>query len=202
MNLLIDLIPTKVEIDNIEYDINFDFRISILFEMLMQDKDIPEDEKIKIALELYYPILPPNINEAIENILWFYKCGKNNHNSNKKVSRKNSSNITKQVYSFDFDDDYIYSAFLDQYNIDLQDVDTLHWWKFKAMFKNLKEDNMIVKIIGYRSMDLSEIEDKEQKKFYIKMKDIYKLPDNEKDIEKINDIEKALLNDEDLERIL
>ena len=38
-----------------------------------------------------------------------------------------------------------------------QDIKYLHWWKFKAMFKSLKEDTEIVKIMRYRSMDLSKI---------------------------------------------
>ncbi|WP_242840658.1 Gp15 family bacteriophage protein [Clostridium hydrogeniformans] len=46
---------------------------------------------------------------------------------------------------------------LDQYGADLQNVEYLHWWKFKA----LKEDNEIFKIMGYRYMDLGKIKDKE-----------------------------------------
>ena len=31
----------------------------------------------------------------------------------------------------------IYAAFLQQYNIDLIDVEELHWWKFLALLKGL-----------------------------------------------------------------
>ena len=44
------------------------------------------------------------------------------------------------------------------------------------MFKSLKGDNEIVKIMGYRSVDLSKIKDKEQKLYYKKMKELYKIP--------------------------
>ncbi|WP_165442998.1 Gp15 family bacteriophage protein [Senegalia massiliensis] len=54
------------------------------------------------------------------------------------------------IYSFEHDDEYIYSAFLDQYGIDLKDIKHLHWWKFKSPFKGLKEDNLICKIMRYR----------------------------------------------------
>ena len=40
MNILIDLLPKKVEIDGIEYDINYDFRTSVLFEIMIQDNNI------------------------------------------------------------------------------------------------------------------------------------------------------------------
>jgi len=42
-------------------------------------------------------------------------------------------------------------------------------------FKALKEDNEIVKIMGYRAVDLGKIKDKEQKAYYKKMKDLYKI---------------------------
>ena len=44
MNLLIDLLPTTVDIEGIEYEINSDFRTSILFELLMQDVEIEDEE--------------------------------------------------------------------------------------------------------------------------------------------------------------
>lgn len=199
MNILIDLLPTTVEIEGIEYEINTDFRIGVLFELLMQDVEIDDDEKEVQALELYYPICPENRDAAIEKMLWFYKCGKEFEESNKKGSGK-----AEQIYSFDYDDEYIYSAFLDQYRVDLQDVKHLHWWKFKAMFKSLKEDNEIVKIMGYRAIDLSDIEDKKQKEHYKKLKQMYKIPEiilkSEK--EKLDKINEILRNGGDISKLL
>ncbi|WP_042265038.1 Gp15 family bacteriophage protein, partial [Clostridium butyricum] len=115
-----------------------------------------------------------------------------------------SSKKGSDIYSFKYDDEYIYSAFLDQYNIDLQDIDYLHWWKFKAMFKSLKSDNKIVEIMGYRNMDLNSIKDTDQKAFYKKMQDIYKLPEiiNKDELEKQKALEEALLNGGDISSIL
>lgn len=198
MNILIDLVPTTVNIDNREYEINSDFRTSILFELLMQDGTIEEDDKILMALQLYYPDIPENIKKAIEQMLWFYRCGKDVSSS--KGNGK-SKGVT-QIYSFEYDDDYIYSAFLDQYNIDLQDIEYLHWWKFKAMFKSLKDDNMIVKIIGYRSMDLSKVKDKEQKAYYKRMQKLYEIPISKNEQNKLDDITIALLSGGDLSKVL
>ncbi|MBW5458494.1 MAG: bacteriophage Gp15 family protein [Clostridium botulinum] len=198
MNILIDLLPTSVTIENQDYEINSDFRTSVLFELLMQDNQISEEDKIVYALELYYPVLPKNINEAIEQLLWFYRCGKDTTNS-KGTGKGN--NIT-QIYSFDYDDDYIYSAFLDQYEIDLQDIEYLHWWKFKAMFKSLKEGNEIVKIMRYRSMDLSKIKDKEEKNYYRKMQELYKIPINKDEKDKLEEINNILLNGGDVSKVL
>lgn len=93
----------------------------------------------------------------------------------------------RAVYSFEYDDKYIYSGFLSQYGIDLCTAD-LHWYKFKALFSAFGDDVTFVKIMQYRSMDLGKIKDKEQKKFYRKMKRLYALPDNRTDDEKEKDI--------------
>lgn len=198
MNLLIDLVPETITIDNKEYEINSDFRTSILFELLMQDKSIKDNDKIYLALELYYPNIPDDINSAIEKMLWFYRCGKDLITSKRKG--KGKSDI--KIYSFEYDDDYIYAAFMDQYGIDLQDIKYLHWWKFKAMFKSLKEDTEIVKIMRYRSMDLSKIKDKNEKAYYKKMQELYKIPISKDEQEKLEEIERALLNGEDVSKLL
>jgi hypothetical protein len=200
MNILIDLLPLKVNIDGVEYDINSDFRTSMLFELMMADNDLDDKGKIEQALLLYYPKIPININLAMDQLLWFYRCGKDIIKSKSIAKGKGKST---QIYDFNFDDDYIYSAFLDQYGIDLQDAN-LHWWKFKALFKSLKEDNEIVKIMGYRSMDLTKIKDKDEKVRYKKMKDLYKIQSHasKNETEKLESIENALINGGDLSKLL
>lgn len=176
MSIIIDDLSNVLEdrIGTIEF--NTDFRVSILFEMLMQDANVDKETKIIQALKLYYPNLEQitDIEKAINDILWFYRCGKELANSNKKSSNKNE---IKQIYSYEFDDNYIYSAFLQEYNIDLQDIEYLHWWKFKALFDGLNKDVKIVEIMGYRAIDLSSIKDKDEKARIKKMKNLYKLPD-------------------------
>lgn len=196
MNLLIDLVPNEVEISGKMYEINSDFRTSILFEQLMLDEDIKEEYKFIQALQLYFPKLPAIglFEEAFKKIIWFYSCDKETEETKVKRGKNTSS---KQIYDWDYDDEYIYAAFLDQYNIDLQEIEHLHWWKFKAMFKSLKETNKIVEIMKYRSINLSEIEDKKEKKFYKKMQETFALPNkvNKSEKEKLRAIEDALLKD-------
>ena len=197
MNILIDTLPKTVYLNEEEYDINYDFRISMIFEMLMQDNTLNDDEKLEQALELYYPIIPDNRSEAIEGIIWFYKCGKEDETEGKGTGKS-----AQQIYNYNFDDEYIYSAFLDQYNIDLQDIEGLHWWKFKAMFRSLKEDNEIVKIMGYRAIDLNKIKDKEQKEYYRKLQKIHKIPVAKNEKEKLDEISNALMNGGDVSNLL
>ena len=191
MNILIDVLPEHVEIDGIEYKINTDFRIGIMFELLIQDNTITDMEKVEIALNLYYPEIPHDPIQALEKILWFYRCGKE---YDTKSPQEGTEGTTQQqaIYSFEHDAEYIYAAFLDQYGIDLQDIPHLHWWKFRALFKGLKEDNLIVKIMGYRAIQIDDSMTDAEKKFYRKMKRIYALPDNRTQEEKERDFINAI----------
>lgn len=189
MNILVDELDSivKEKIGNIK--INTDFRISILFELLMQDNTVSKKEKILQSLQLYYPDLDKikDFDKAIQDMLWFYRCGK-------ELADSKENNIVernKQIYSYEFDDDKIYSAFMEQYNIDLQDIKYLHWWKFKALFNALSENTQFVKIMGYRAMNVNEIKDKKMKKQYRKLQKMYALPDMRTEEEKEYDFGEA-----------
>ena len=183
-NMLIDLLPTTIVVGGKEYPIKSDFRTSMLFEILMLDEDIEEKEKGDIAVKLYFEdirfINDENAREVMEKILWFYTCGKS-ESEDECVERQEDEEESvenyqeERIYDFDIDDIYIYTAFLQQYGIDLQDIEYMHWWKFRAMFNSLNEDCKFSKILSYRSIDLSEIEDKKQREFYSKMKEVYKI---------------------------
>ena len=190
MNILIDLLPSSVKIDSTEYEINSDFRTSVLFSLLMEDDNLSKEEKVLQALNLYYPVVPDNSEEAIKQIKWFYSCGKLDNPIGNKKARTSS----KKVFDFEVDANYIYSAFMSQYNIDLQDIEQLHWWKFKARLEGLKEDNKLSKIIEYRSVDLSKIKDKEQRKFYKDMQKQYSLnKESKEDLKLLEEWNKKLM---------
>ena len=201
MNMLVDLLPETVEVDGEKYEINTDFRISVLFELLMQDDEVTIKEKIIQGLRLYYPVIPPNIHEAVEKMLWFYRCGKEVVESD-PGSDSSSDKQPEKVYSFEHDDSYIYAAFLQQYGVDLQEVEKLHWWKFRAMFISLGENTEFVKIMGYRSIKTTSNMSKEQREFYRKMQKIHALPVSEKEREAEAILREALMNGDDISGLL
>ena len=174
MNILIDLVPDSVDIGGEEVKINSDFRTSILFELLIQDESIPEEERLYLALKLYYENIPEDadIEQYVDRMLWFYRGGK----TIEEIKIKGSSGKSNRIYDYDIDAEYIYSAFMEQYGIDLQDIEYLHWWKFKALFTSLNENTQMAKIMQYRSIDLNKIDNKEEKERYRKLKKIYELP--------------------------
>ena len=183
MNLLVDKLPTDYE----GLKINTNFRSFILFELLMQDNKIKEQDKIILTLQLFFKEPPRDVKKAMEGILWFYRRGEK-----EKISKKGEGNSKKQIYSYEYDAKYIYSAFLSQYGLDLNEVDNLHWFKFKALFEGLNEENKICEIMSYRSIDLNKIKDKEERKKYRRLQRQWALPDNRSVEEKEKDFADAL----------
>ena len=190
MNLLVDQAPREIELSGSLYQIDADFRTSIRFELLMEDDSVPDEDKLIRGLSLYYGDITilPDLVEAVEKIIWFYQSGDRERSGSEQGGRKDP------IYSFEHDAEYIYSAFMAQYRINLQRIDFLHWWEFKALFRGLNDENQIVKIMGYRAMDIPNTMTQEQKEHYRKMKKLYALPLPKTEQEKLNSIEEALLN--------
>lgn len=187
MNILIDKLPQEYE----GLKINTNFRSFILFELLMQDNNLKEKEKIAISLNLFYEGLEvKDYKKALDGILWFYSKGKSN--KKKKETQTDEKKNKKLIYSFEHDADLIYSAFLSQYSIDLNEIEYLHWWKFKSLFEGLNDENKICQYMSYRAMDISKIKDKEQKKHYKELQRKVALPDNRSEEEKEQDFADAL----------
>lgn len=188
-NLILDKLPNFTPNG---FKIRTDFRESIKFELLMQNEKINETDKVKLALNLYfYDINIKNteqLKKAINDMLWFYKCGK--EEQEEKTSQKTTRENTKRIYSYEFDAEYIFSAFMEQYGINLNKKH-MHWWEFKALFNSINENVLFSKIMSYRAMDISKIKDKDMKKYYKKMKKTYALPDLRSEEEKENDFAEA-----------
>lgn len=190
MNILIDKLPCFVIVDNIDTEIVSDFRTSILFEQLMKDNSVNDDAKIELALNLYFPkqyII--NTVDAVNKIIWFYSGGKDIKESSNKSS---NSSKNANIYDFEQDADYIYAAFMEQYKIDLADIDYLHWWKFKSLFYGLNKDIQLSKIMFYRSIELTDDMTKNERKFYRDMKRLYALEDMRSEEEKEQDFNDCL----------
>lgn len=52
-NILIDTLPETVEVNGRAFSIRTDFRIGIMFELMVFDQNLSDDEKVENALELY-----------------------------------------------------------------------------------------------------------------------------------------------------
>lgn len=205
MNLLIDKPPNTVMIGGAEYRINTDFRASILFELLMQDEDVSEYEKVIQSLQLYFEEYPDgeDVVDVFKAIVWFYRCGRTDKERKKEPTGEDAEGGRPQrAYSFDYDDEYIYAAFRQQYGINLATVKYLHWWEFRAMFKALDHNCEFVKIMGYRTSKITKEMSKTEKAFLRKMKSVHALPMSEKEQEETDALVNALMNGGDLTGLL
>ena len=201
MNILIDDIdyPDQAEVNGRRYEIRTDFRTSILFELMMQDNGLDARTKVRKGMELYYPVIPDDLDAAVDAALWFYRCGKEETTIQKRMAARRGKN---QIYSFEHDAGLIYAAFLLAYNIDLQDIGYMHWWRFRFLFNSLPKDCEFVRAMEYRSMDINDKMPKEQKDFYKKMKRLYALPLSKEEDDRQAAIERALVNGGDLTGVL
>lgn len=192
MNLLIDGLPDSIEIEGRMIPIKTSFRTGILFEQMILDQSMDDLEKIETMLELYIPGQRFNTEaaliEAVEKINWFYRCG-----ADLDETIRGDGPGEVQPFNYEIDADYIYAAFRQAYNIDLAEND-LHWWQFRALFKSLPETTQFMKIIGFRTVRISNKFSKEQKQYYERMKRLYKLPESKNRQQLESDLATILMN--------
>lgn len=184
-------LPYFVVLQGQEYKINADFRTMIFFESKLQDKKLSQEQKIEYGLKCFYPAfsnnqdylillqIPELYKAACEKLIWFYQCGREDYH--KKGSRKGKD---RQIYSYEFDDEYIYGAFYEQYGIDLE-YKKIHWWKFKSLLKSLKDNTEFVKIQGYRAYEGKDENMKE-------LRDYWELPKPIDEQERLNNLYESL----------
>lgn len=196
-NLILDPLPHTVRVGEEDVPIRWDFRTSMLFEMLMQEESLPEEQRLLQGLALYYPQPPRDLPTAVDAMLWFYRCGREEGDG----SKGGPARAAGPAYSYDADADYIYAAFLGQYGVDLTCA-TLHWWQFRALFRALTADNEFVKIMGYRSMVIDHRLSPEQQRFYREMKKMVAIPLPKHRQQQVSALEEALMNGGDVGALL
>lgn len=195
MNVLIDKLPRTVRVADEDYEVRWGFRTFLLIEELMEEEELTDEAKLYAALNLFYINVPEDRVEAARRLIEFHNGGSSPDEA--ETSQKDVKSARK-VLHYGHDHERIFTAFLRSYDINLARVEDLHWYEFKAMFQDLSEDCILVKVIGYRSMNINQIKDKEQRKFYTEMKKRYALPLSKSAKEELRRVEQALLGDGDL----
>ena len=172
MNVLTERLPTAIEIDGQEYEINADFRNCLNIILAFEDPELTAMEKKVVMLQLLYKEIPQNIAEAGRLGVKFLDCG---------VEQKKElpPEDTRRVFSFIKDAQYIYTAIKQTHGIDLEDVEYLHYWKFCYMFQDIKEDCFFSNILYYRNQRNKGKLTKEEREYCAKIHDILELPQNE-----------------------
>lgn len=196
----------KLVIDDKEYFLNLSFdNVLKMFEML-RDEDIPEYVKPHFAIRmLISPSLEGDTREekaksfnkafegfSIEEMSKVFKSVFEEHISLADVEdnhveydlagnpmKTTASDDTKQRAPYDirYDGDYIYSSFVQAYNMDLFDMQgRLHWRKFNALLSGLPEGTKLMEVIKIRKWKPQKGDSTEYKEEMRRLQKDYALP--------------------------
>lgn len=166
MNVLIDKFPDAVTVCESKCKINPDFRNCLTILLAFEDPELTEQEKQLIMYERLYEKKPPVCPEAFLAAVWFLNGGKDRENPD----------TAERVYSFSKDAEYIYGGIRQTHSIDLESVDSMHWWKFLMLFMSLDESCFLNKIIALRSKKADGKLSKEEQEYCARMSDVLELP--------------------------
>ncbi len=152
MNILTSSLPSAVLLRGKSYRIKTDFKTWILIGDLLE-----KGGSFAAAATLCYIDLPEEASLAAEGIRYFYSRGEKLKGGGEKL------------LSFAEDADYIYSAFLTQYSIDLCDV-SLHWWKFISLLRGLDDNLKLSQLMSIRACNPADIKDSRLRERLYKLK--------------------------------
>lgn len=196
-NILTDDLPKTVTVDEREYEIRWWFRSMVKLAILLQDNDLEESHKRALALNMFYPIIPDNIQEAERQLYQFYTGDKPQNPAQIRMNKKHAGK--PPVFSYEHDDEYVFAAFLQQYGINLNTVEGLHWYEFRAMFRSLTESR-ITEAMGYRGLDLARIKDAKERQRLREIKALWAIPSPQSEID--DEIAEALRGGGDVSALM
>lgn len=171
MNPLLRTFPEAVRISGVRCPLNTDFRVGLRIMVAYEDPRLTGFEKQLILCKLLYQEQPPNFERAVREGIRFLDCG--------ETPREPMGGRT---YSFTQDWAYIYSAILQTHGVDLQTA-RMHWWKFRMMFLDLREDTTFQHMVSLRRRKEKGLLTKEEKRLWVDSADLLELrePDPERD---------------------
>ncbi len=170
-NILLDKLPEEYE----GYPINSDFRIGIQIFQAMTDSGLSDYEKLNIAADLLYSVdenqeIYPDAQTAQRGIIWFLTEWQTDKLSKAKENEKKDMD-------YDIDQWRIYSAFLTQFDIDLNKSD-MHFWVFMGLLSNL-EECAFTRIVDVRTKKIDPKMSQIEKKTLREVKERYSLDEVE-----------------------
>lgn len=176
MNFFYEELPDTVNVGGERIKIITDFREYIRLLDMLKDQELDFVQKFVIIQQYFLDDVDVG-EEAVSALSSFITM---NSNGAEVVEIDGYGNLQekpkKNLFSYSIDYPYILSGFLRDYGIDLIDIKYMHWWKFRMLFDGLSDDTEIKQRIMYRSVDLSEIKDKEEKKRIKKIQKSIQLP--------------------------
>lgn len=169
--ILTEKFPTAVRVNGEVYDVNADFRVGLKIMEAFESPKLARHEKQYVMIALLFPKRPPDFFAASAAAIKFLDCGRQKTNSS-----------TGRVFSFTKDADFIYSAFLQTYGVDLQTA-SLHWWAFTRMFADLSPDTTFERIVSLRVKQQRGLLSKEEQRVWMEAHEVLELEQEHPDAE-------------------
>lgn len=162
--------PEYIETNNKQYKINTDFRVALACFRAIEDDEINDYARVEAVVSLLLGVEKDNkvqipkinvteLDKVLELLVKYLTC-------NDGEEKKTTSN--KRDMDFIQDEKYIYASFLSDYNIDLDTIEYMHWWKFCNLISGLTDKCILSRVRDIRNTDLSEYKDSKTKEKLIK----------------------------------
>lgn len=178
-------------IGNDVYPLDLSFGKVLRVIELLQDKEIEEEIKPYVALQMLTGANFSNFNliEANEILEEVFQA----HIVNEKTQAieydlmgnpmpVKEKETEERVYSLKHDADYIFASFFQAYGIDLIEMRyKLHWKKFNALLNGLPSDTKFMEVLKIRSWKPRKGDSAEYKEDMRKLQQEYELPYEDED---------------------
>lgn len=171
-------LDNEIEIEGNLYKLDLSFDNVLRWYQLMQDDKVNEYGKIEIAFMMFI-IDCPNVDIEVK-ITTVHEISKYLSGKSDDDEEENDGNYEqKEYFNFEQDANYIYSAFRQQYGINLiKEKGKLRWEEFIALLNGLSNDTKFMEIVEIRATDLPSGSDANaiaEKQRLLKLKQIYAL---------------------------
>lgn len=154
-DLLTAHLPDSWHGRRIDPDFRHMVRLSNAYAHGRLDGEHPE-EALAIMERFYHkPVPPEQLPDAYGCMVDFYRAGE--QAAAGTASEPDNGPEKPPAFDYHCDAGYIVAAFQQAYGIDLT-REKVHWFRFRALFAALPEETLMAKIMGWRTMDLSEYE--------------------------------------------
>ncbi|MCR5723464.1 MAG: bacteriophage Gp15 family protein [Treponema sp.] len=150
LDLTKKVLPSAVEVDGAFFAVKTDFRTVLAFFALLAD-----GTHTYADFDFMYTSdgVPANRKAGVDAMIAFF-------NRENPLPRKVGSDSADHLLDYEQDADLIYSAFREQYGINLLTED-LHWYEFRALLSGL-HGTKLNDVIGFRAYDATDHRKSEQ----------------------------------------
>ena len=160
-------LPRSLTVNGTEYPIRSDYRDCLNILSAFNDRDLTDEEKVLITLRVLYkePVKQDDVLEAYNKAVWFLNCG----------DTINKPQTSAPIYSWEQDEQLIFSAVNKVACKEVRAVDYLHFWTFMGLFNEIGE-GAFATVISIRNKKRKNKQlEKWEKEFYRNNKDMVDL---------------------------